>query len=136
MEDIKDNYADIINLKHHKSKIHRPMPIESRAAQFAPFAALTGYNDVVKEKSRLTDKKIEMDDEAKLIINSKLQTINKNIKNKPKVSITYFVPDNKKSGGTYLTIQDNVKRIDSVYKYIYLLNNKINIEDIINIEIL
>lgn len=134
MEDIKDKYQDIINLDHHISKIHKRMPMESRAAQFSPFAALVGYNDLVKEKSRLVDKKIELDEEIKLILNNKLQLINE--KNLPKVSITYFEKDPKKNGGKYINIISNVKKIDKVYKYIYLMNKKIYIEDIIDIEIL
>lgn len=131
-----NEYEDIINLPHHVSAKHPQMSIEARAAQFAPFAALTGYSDAVKEKARLTSKKIEMGEESILILNSRLQQINANIKNRPKVSITYFVPDKKKQGGTYLNIIDNVRRIDEVNRYIQLINHKINIDDILNIEVL
>ena len=131
-----NEYEDIINLPHHVSAKHPQMSIEARAAQFAPFAALTGYSDAVKEKARLTSKKIEMGEESILILNSRLQQINENIKKRPKVSITYFVPDKKKQGGTYLNIIDNVRRIDEVNRYIQLINHKINIDDILNIEVL
>ena len=112
-------YDNIINMKHHTSKIHPQMSIESRAAQFAPFAALTGYSDAVKEKARLTNKKIDMDEEALLIINLKLQEINNIIDTKPKVSITYFIKDQKKQGGHYANIIDNIRKIDDVYKKIF-----------------
>lgn len=130
-----DNYEDIINMEHHISKIHPRLSIEQRSAQFAPFAALTGYNDAVKEKARLTDKKIELDDESLFFINMKLQEINSIIKEIPKVSITYFIKDKNKSGGRYETIIDNIKIIDNIYNVIYLLHGKINIEDILNIEL-
>jgi hypothetical protein len=129
-------YDNIINMEHHVSKVHPQMSIESRSAQFAPFATLTGYSDTVKEEARLTNRKIELDEEFLLIINTKLQEINNIIKNKPTVIITYFIKDRKKQGGRYENIIDNIKRIDDVNKIIYLINYKINIDDILNIEII
>jgi hypothetical protein len=129
-------YDNIINMEHHVSKVHPQMSIESRSAQFAPFAALTGYSDTVKEEARLTNRKIELDEEFLLIINIKLQEINNIIKDKPTVIITYFIKDRKKQGGRYENIIDNIKRIDDVNKIIYLINYKINIDDILNIEII
>ena len=129
-----NKYDDIINLPHHVSKTRKPMTMYNRAAQFAPFAALTGYDDAIKETSRLTDKKIEISDELKNELNQKIKFISDNIKLKPKVTITYFVSDNKKSGGVYKTISGNVRRIDEVEKCL-LFTNKLIIyfDDIISI---
>ena len=128
------NYSDIINLEHHVSTKHPQMSLESRAAQFAPFAALTGYDDAVKETARLTDKRIELDEEMKVIINDKLNVLEEHISEKPTATFTYFVTDKKKSGGSYNTITGNVRRIDLVNNVIILTNKKkIIIDDIIGI---
>lgn len=129
-----DKYEDIINMRHPISTKHKQMSKELRASIFAPFAALTGYDDELKEQERIVNSKIELTNENKLLINENLINIKNNIKDNPKVEITYFVKDNKKSGGKYITIIDNVKRIDEVNKYLYLFNYKINIDDIIKIE--
>ena len=130
----KDNYEDIINLKHHTSLKHPRMTKEARAAQFAPFAALTGYDDAIRETGRLTENKISLSNEEKLNINDKLQIINDNIKNTPKVTITYFEQDNKKEGGRYLTYTGNIKKIDMIKLIITLTDKtKININEIIDI---
>lgn len=92
-----NNYEDIINLPHHVSKKHPQMSIWSRSAQFAPFAALTGYDDAVKETARLTDKRLEIDEGLKNILNNKLQYILENKSLQPEITFTYFVYDNKKS---------------------------------------
>lgn len=129
-----NNYSDIINLPHHKSKKHPPMSMEARAAQFAPFAALTGYEDNIKETARLTDNKIIIDEEEKEILNAKLITIEENINNNPKIEITYFIKDSKKEGGKYITSNIHIKKIDKLNSYIYTKENVIiNINDIINI---
>ena len=129
-----EKYNDIINLPHYISNKHPQMTIESRAAQFAPFAALTGYEDEVEETARITDKRIEITDEIKSKINMKLQIIQEKIKTNPKVTITYFISDNKKEGGSYKTVTSNVLKIDKYNKQIILKDNKeIFISDIINI---
>lgn len=131
---IEDNYEDIIDLLHYEPK-HPRMSRYNRAAQFAPFAALTGYEKQIEEASRLTDKKIDIDEELKIILNNKLQIIQKNIHNKPRVEITYFVKDKLKSGGLYTKVNSVIKKIDNVNKLIILDNNlKINIGDVINIQ--
>ena len=131
---MKDNYEDIINLPHHVSSKRPHMTKEARAAQFAPFAALTGYSDAIKETSRLTTKRIELDEETKTILNNKLKLILDNIKETPKVTITYFIYDNKKSGGKYVSITGNIKKIDITNGYILLTDKtKIPIIEIINI---
>jgi hypothetical protein len=131
-----DNYEDIINMEHHISKVHPRLSVAQRSAQFAPFAALTGYSDEVKEKARFTNKKIELDDESLFKLNMTLQEINSCIKERPKVLITYFVKDKTKDGGKYEIIEDSVKRIDDVYQIIYLIKFKINISDILAIELI
>lgn len=129
-----NKYKDIINLPHHVSKTRKPMSLYNRAAQFAPFAALTGYDDAIKETARLTEEKIELSDELKNMLNQKIKLIIENIKLQPEVAITYYVPDNKKSGGVYKTISGNVKRIDEVEKCIIFTNKlKIKVSDLLNI---
>lgn len=129
-----NKYKDIINLPHHVSNTRKPMSLYNRAAQFAPFAALTGYDDAIKETARLTEERIELSDELKNMLNQKIKLIIENIKLQPEVAITYYVPDNKKSGGVYKTISGNVKRIDEVEKCIIFTNKlKIKVSDMLNI---
>ena len=128
------NYDDIINLPNHISLKHPRMSIEARSAQFAPFAALTGYDDAVKETERLTDKRIEIDDNLKQILNNKLNYILENINKKTINTITYFIPDNKKDGGKYIEKTGIIKKVDIINQYIYLYDKtKIPIKEIINI---
>lgn len=127
-------YDDIINLQHHVSKKHPQMSLYARSAQFAPFAALTGYEDAVKETARETSERIEIEDELKSILDSKLQIILEQIKNKPEISFTYFIEDSKKDGGEYVTVTGLVKKVDLYNQYVYLVNNtKIPINEIIDI---
>ena len=129
-------YEDIINLPHHVSKKHPQISRESRAAQFAPFAALTGYGDAVEETARITGSRIELGEEMKAIINDKLNIINLHIKERPQVTLTYFVPDVRKDGGSYISTTDNVRRIGLANNVIVLSNRKkINISDIIGVKI-
>lgn len=129
-----DNYQDIINLPHYVSKKRQQMPISDRAAQFAPFAALTGYEENIKEATRLTDTRIEIDEERKLILNDKLQIILNNIKDEPVITFTYFIYDDKKSGGKYIDVTNEVKKINITDGYIILIDKtKIPIEEIIDI---
>ena len=133
---MNDKYDDIINLPHYEPKYHSRMSQYQRAVQFAPFSALTGYEDAIKEESRITDKRLEIDEELKDIINSKLNKINELIKNKPEIEITYFIPDIKKEGGKYITEKVNVKRIDFINDFIKLTDNRIIVlNDIIDIKI-
>lgn len=128
------NYDDIINLPHYVSKKRPQMSIEARSAQFAPFSALTGYDDAIKETARLTDKRIDIDDSLKSVLNNKLQYILDNIKLNPEIVFTYFVNDNKKMGGKYVEKIGIVKKIDMVEQYVLLKDKtKIPILEIINI---
>ena len=129
-----NEYDDIINLPHHVSKKHPRLSSEQRAAQFAPFAALTGYGDSIKETARITEDRIELDDEEKTKIDLKLQEIKLNLLNGPKVTITYYIPDKKKLGGEYVTISGNAKKIDMYNRKIILENKtEILIDEIIEI---
>lgn len=119
-------YDDIINLPHHVSKKHPQMSLETRSAQFAPFASLAGYEDDIIETERFTDDREEIGEEQIEIINRKLNILKDKIKDKPKILITYFVPDKKKAGGTYKTVTANIKKIDE-YKRIIILDDGIQI---------
>lgn len=119
------NYDDIINLPHHVSTKHPRLSMKQRAAQFAPFAALSGYSDEIKESNRYTEQRIELDDSQKAIINNQIQRIKANIRNNVKATITYFVPDLKKTGGKYITVIESVKKIDEYKQYIILGNDTI-----------
>ena len=134
--DIKDKYSDIINLKHHVSRKHPQMSMEARAAQFAPFAALTGFDEKVEETARQTSKKIELNEEEKTILDNKLQIILNKLKLRPVVTFTYFVKDLKKDGGKYVTVTGIVKKIDEYNSLIILEDNtQVPILDVISIEI-
>lgn len=135
MNDNKDiyQYEDIIDLPHHQSITRPHMSNYDRAAQFSPFAALTGHDEAIEETARLTDRKIELDEYTKEDLNKKLQIIGDTLKTE--VTITYFQPDEKKSGGAYLTITGCVKRID-VYEQTVVFKDKtaIPIDQISDIE--
>ena len=129
-----NNYDDIINLPHHISVKHPRLSKEQRAAQFAPFAALTGYGDAIKETARITEDRIELDEEEKKKIDNKILELKNKITEKPKVTITFFVSDIKKSGGEYVTIIGNLKKIDEYNKLLILEDKKkISIKEIIEI---
>lgn len=127
-------YDDIINLAHHVSNKHPRMSLEARSAQFAPFAALTGYDDQVRETARLTNERKELADGLKMILNDKILRIQDKIDTMPEVTITYFVPDLRKSGGKYVTVAGKVKKIDE-FKHLIVFDNKkeIPIQEIIDI---
>lgn len=127
-------YDDIINMEHHISKKHPQMSLENRSVQFAPFSALTGYDDEVEEVCRYTEEQKYIDEEKKEEINNKLQII-KQQKDK-KVMIQYFEKDSKKEGGKYIKTEGKIKKIDDYQKAIYMDNNqKILLDNIININI-
>lgn len=124
-------YDDIINLEHHISKKHKQMSLENRSAQFAPFAALIGYDDAVKETARITDSK-----GIKEIINKTIQKIKNNLNKHVQIKVTYFVPDKLKCGGKYQTEVGIVAKINEYSKIIKLESGtEIPIEEIIELEI-
>lgn len=105
-----EKYEDIINLPHHVSKTRPQMSMQDRAAQFSPFAALTGYDAAIKETGRLTVRKVEMDEEALHILNMKFQILVDSMDVRPEVTFTYFEPDKHKAGGAYVEVTGMVKR--------------------------
>lgn len=107
-----DSYDDIINLPHHVSDKYPHMPIYDRAAQFAPFAALTGHKEAINETSRYTEERIELTEEQKENIDRKLQEL-RDCGTKRNVRIVYFEPDELKKGGTYVELRGTVKKINS-----------------------
>ena len=118
-----NKYDHIINLPHYISEKRPRMPMIDRAAQFAPFAALTGYDDAVKETGRLTDVATELPEYVKANINDKLRIIMECIDIKPEINITYFIPDSKKAGGAFTTITGVVKSVEE-YERIVILTDK------------
>ena len=108
-----DDYDDIINLPHHVSKNHRQMPMEMRAAQFAPFAALTGYDTVINETARLTDQQVELEDYDNERLNRKYAELIENISEHPVITVSYFKPDKRKGGGAYVSKTGHIKKVDT-----------------------
>ena len=132
---MSDNYDDIINLPHHVSVTHPRMSQHDRAAQFAPFAALTGYDDEITEMGRSTDNQAELDDTAKAHLDCCLQILIDNAEERPSVSITFFKADERKNGGAYINIHGNFRRLDeSDCSVVPTDGTKIPISDIYEIE--
>lgn len=132
-----NEYDDIINLPYHQSKKHNHMSNYQRAAQFAPFAALTGYDAAIDETARLTDKKIELSEEQQEYLSQQIQLLIERISEKPTVEIIYFVPDERKSGGEYVTVTSNVRRVDDFNREIVFADGiTVKIDDVWNIKIM
>lgn len=119
-----EKYEDIINLPHHVSKTRPQMSMLERAAQFSPFAALNGYDDAVKETGRLTDERIELGDEERDLLDRKQQYLQEIIADRPEITVTFFVPDEKKPGGSYTAITGNLKRVDLYERLLVLTDGK------------
>ena len=132
---MEDDYKDIINIKHFEPKYHKRMSRYNRAAQFAPFSALTGYSDKIKDVSIIDEKKVELSEEEIQIINLNLIKLNDIIKLKPSIKLTYFDYDEKLKKGKYITKQGILDKIDMINYFIKFDNKKINIEDIYRIYI-
>ncbi len=137
---MKDSsYDDIINLPRPVSNRHTPMSRESRAAQFAPFAALTGYDASVKEEARLTEKRLPLTEEQETLLNTKIAYLSEKTAAHPRVRITYFLADEKKSGGQYVTLEGALYVIDEIGGVLILSDTsldkiKIPLPDILSIE--
>lgn len=128
-------YDDMIDLSHHVSTKRPHMSLYDRAAQFSAFKALTGYEDCVTEAARLTGERIELDDASLSFLNGKIQILQDEIKSRPNITVTYFVPDKKKDGGKYVTFSGSIKRIDEVERTIIFSDGRtILIDDVIGIE--
>lgn len=128
-------YDDIIHLPHHESAGHPKMPALDRAAQFLPFAALTGHDAAVRETARLTDNRAELDEIRKEELDLQLQLLREQLVQKPQVNITYFVPDVRKSGGAYFTITGTIQKIEETRHQVIMENGTvIPVYDIYEIE--
>lgn len=131
---MKNEYEDIINLPNHRSNKYTHMSKLDRAAQFSPFMALTGYESVISEAARLTDKRIKLDEYIKENLNKKLCKIKECIEEKPELVITYFQKDKKKCGGAYITINGYVNKINEFEGLIIMQDEtKILVDDILEI---
>ena len=136
VKEIAANHSIIIDLPHPTSQNHPRMSLYDRAAQFSPFAALTGHHAAIAETGRLTDRRIELDESEITRVDAALQHLQKLLPGRPTVSITYFVPDERKSGGSYQTVTGEVKRIDTVAGMIQMTDRReIPIEDVFSVEI-
>ena len=132
---MNNRYDDIINLPHHVSKTRPQMPMSDRAAQFAPFAALTGYDFAIKETGRLTGERAELDEEALNDLNMRYQLLVDALDEEPEVEITYFKPDERKSGGEYVTVTGTVKKVDDFERLITMQNGtKIPMDDVLAVD--
>lgn len=133
---MRGKYDDIINLPHHTSTKHPRMTRTARAAQFAPFAALTGLDDEMEETARLTDKKISLDDEQKQVINRELLFIKNNPQRDIPVIITFFKSDGRKDGGAYIEKEVRIKKIDEINRKLILSDySEIKIDDLFSVRI-
>lgn len=129
-------YDDIIRLLHPDSSKHPRMSIYDRAAQFSPFAALTGHSAAIAETGRLTDRRVELDEYEMTRVDAELQHLQELLPGRPTASITHFVPDERKNGGSYQTVTGEVKRIDAVNGVIQMADRQcIPIADVFSIEI-
>ena len=117
---MNNRYDEIMGLPHHVSKTRPQMPMSDRAAQFAPFAALTGYDSAIKETGRLTDERIELDEEALTALDRKYQLLMDTLDDAPEVTIIYFQPDERKAGGQYVSATGTVKKVDTFGRRILL----------------
>jgi len=116
-------YDDILYLPHHVSSVHPQMSLQNRAAQFSPFAALTGYDDQAREAARLTDEKIELSESMKALLDDKLRMIQGQLEagtdtSPPLITVTFFKPDTRKEGGEYVTFTGEVKKLDTIERKI------------------
>lgn len=117
------DYEDIIHLPHHVSPTRPQMPLIDRAAQFSPFAALTGYEAAIKETARMTEERIELDESGKAVLNERLRLVKDRLDERPEVSVTYFLPDEKKAGGAYVTATGVVRKLDE-YKRVVVMEDQ------------
>ena len=130
-----NRYDEIMKLPHHVSRTRPQMPMSDRAAQFAPFAALTGYEDAVRETGRLTDDRIEPEESSLNVLNAKIQLLRENLAGAPEIAFTYFKLDERKSGGAYLTATGTVKQIDDCERLIVLQDGtKLPMDDIVDMD--
>ena len=132
---ITNAYDDILDLPHHTSTTHPPMPAYDRAAQFSPFAALTGHDAAITETARLTETRVELDEYSKADLNRRLCILQDRMDEQPEVSITYFQPDTKKSGGAYITAAGCIKKMVEYERAVVMQDDtRIPIDQIIAVD--
>ena len=132
---MNNRYDEIMGLPHHVSKTRPQMPMSDRAAQFAPFAALTGYDSAIKETGRLTNERIELDEEALTALDRKYQLLMDVFDDAPEVTITYFQPDEWKAGGKYVSATGAVKKVDDFERQITMRDGtRIPMDDVLSID--
>lgn len=112
-------YDDIINLPHYVSKTRKQMSMDARAAQFAPFAALTGHDAAIAETARTTSSQLDMSTDQLQVLSQKI-SFALSFANRPHLSITYFQPDSRKSGGAYVTVQGSIKKVEECFNLLTL----------------
>ena len=128
-------YDDIIDLPHHVSTTHHRMSMLERAAQFQPFRALTGYEVAVHETARLTDTRVELTEDEKVLLDRKLQELADRLDSHPQVTLTYFQPDKRKAGGAYISATGQLKKMDDYEGTLVLFGDtRIPIENIVDIQ--
>lgn len=134
-KDSSNEYGDIIHLPHPESKKHPRMSMHDRAAQFSPFAALTGHDEAIKETARLTDERMDLDETIKTGLDEKVLFLMSKLNEKPVVTITYFLKDEKKSGGSYEVAEGWIRKVD-LYERVMIMEDRtrILIEDIVDID--
>lgn len=131
-----NKYDEILSLPHHVSKTRPQMPMSDRAAQFAPFAALTGYDSAIKETGRLTNERIELDEDALTALNVKYQFLMDALDEEPEIKITYFKPDERKAGGEYVSAIGAVKKVDDFERLITMQDGtRIPMDDVYDMSI-
>ncbi|MCX4257768.1 MAG: hypothetical protein OSJ54_12700 [Oscillospiraceae bacterium] len=129
-------YDDILNLPHHVSNTRPHMSMHDRAAQFSPFAALTGYDDTVRETARLTDEKLELTADRINDLNQKIAFLKEHAEERPEITVEYFIPDEKKSGGKYVTLLGKFRRIDEYnHNMVFTSGEEIPLNDIFEIDV-
>ncbi len=122
---MENRYADIMQLPHPVSQRHAQMSRLDRAAQFAPFAALTGYDGVIRETGRLTMPFIELDEGGMALLDEALQRIREDLDKAPRVSFSCYCPDERKAGGSYCTVTGRVKKLDDIQKAVILTDGRV-----------
>lgn len=118
-------YDDIINLPHHVSAKRARMSMTDRGAQFSPFAALTGFDAAIHETARLTDFRIELDESAKELLNEKILTIAESAGQQPEITVTYFCPDERKTGGAYVSLTGRAQKVDAYRRAILMTDGTV-----------
>ena len=128
-------YDDIIGLPHPTSSKHPRMPISERAAIFSPFAALSGHSAALAETARLTDQKIELDEDTKAELDRKQAILREHLTEQPEITVTWFQPDERKDGGAYVTVTGRLRKIDEAERALVLLDGtRVPLEHVMELE--